>query len=311
MRSTKAWQLSAWVAQLLHKSMPMPWIITAQLGSDGCELPTPCSTNRDLRGKKISTMSPALGAARCCLSPVCAEGFQNDGRGPGRTSQALEPISSHFTASLWKTRSGSGQVPGAVPEHTAPCTGSPLICKLHPFDLASLWGSSLFPGTNLMEEPKQRLSEQQLQPGCPARKPRVLPGASGGSVGGTLHPQGASTFPKVSPALAAPATTRPPCSGAARGAEPCSPPQGCSSLHHVWGYPLEVHPGNRIQISFQSWKRATAKVSAFSFTAHRRTGACGRSHSECPEMCGIWRVFSPRNSQAGLGQEAAIWEELP
>lgn len=53
----------------------------AQLGSDGYVLATPYSTNkdRDQRGKEISPMSPALGAARCSLSPVCAEGFQNDG----------------------------------------------------------------------------------------------------------------------------------------------------------------------------------------------------------------------------------------
>lgn len=135
-------------------------------------------------------------------------------------------------------------------------------------------------------------SEQQLQAGCPARKARVLPGASGGSVGGTLHSQGTRTFPKVSPAPAAPATHP----GAAQGSEPCSPSQGFSSLHHAWGYPLEVHPGDRIQMSFQPWKRVTAKLSAFSLTAQIRAGACGRSHPECPEMCGLRRVFSPRNS---------------
>lgn len=91
-------------------------------------------------------------------------------------------------------------------EHAAPCIDSLLICKLHPLGLTSLWSSSLSPGTSPMEQPGQGLSEQQLQPGCPAREPRVLPGASGGSVGGTLHPQGTSTFPKGSPALAAPAT---------------------------------------------------------------------------------------------------------
>lgn len=126
--------------------MPLPWIIRAQLGSDGCVLATPYSTNkdRDQRHKEIAPMSPALGAARCCLSPVCAEGFQNDDPGPGRTGQAPEPILSHFTASLWKTGSGPGQVPRAAPVHAQdPCTGSLLICKLQPFGLASLWGSSL------------------------------------------------------------------------------------------------------------------------------------------------------------------------
>lgn len=53
------------------------------------------------------------------------------------------------------------------------------------------------------------------------------PGAagSGGSVGGTLHPRGTSTFPKASPAPHWPSTLpcQPHCSGAAHRGESCSP----------------------------------------------------------------------------------------
>lgn len=52
------------------------------------------------------------------------------------------------------------------------------------------------------------------------------PGAagSGGSVGGTLHPRGTSTFPKASPAPRWPSTLprQPHCSGAAHRGESCS-----------------------------------------------------------------------------------------
>lgn len=73
-----------------------------------------------------------------------------------------KPISSHFTASLWKPGVAQGRCREkalAVPKHAAPCTGSLLISKLHPFGLASLWGSSLFPGTSFTEQPEQGLSE--------------------------------------------------------------------------------------------------------------------------------------------------------
>lgn len=150
----------------------MPRVITARLGRDGH--PLSHKQGQGSQGQRDDTNVAWAGCCPVLLSPGYAEGFQNDGRGPGRTSRAPEPISSHFTASRWKTRSGSGQVPregSGCARACSPCPGSLLISKLHPFGLASLWGSSLFPGTKLMEQPEQGLSEHSSSLGVLPEKP--------------------------------------------------------------------------------------------------------------------------------------------
>lgn len=134
--------------------MPMSQIIMAWLGRDDCVLATLYSTNKDRhqRGKEMSPMSPALGDATCCLSTGCAEGFQNDGRGPGRTSRA--PEQTHFVSfhcqpmenQVWLGAGAerrlwlcpSMQPPAQVPCSSLSCThlGSPAFgaapCSLGP-----------------------------------------------------------------------------------------------------------------------------------------------------------------------------------
>lgn len=191
---------------------------------------------------------------------------------PARTGQCTtSPPPPTAPLAHGKQGLAQGRHPGktlALLLRAAPCT----VPKVHLKGLASLWGSSLALGPTRWNSQSNSLLEN----------PR-----SGGSVGGTLHPRGANTFPKVSPALAGPATC------------PTGPSESCSP------------PGGRVPVYFQPWKKAMAQLSASSQEHAADLGLAVGSCSEYPKPCGLERVSSQRSSQGGLCLDAAIWEEIP
>lgn len=117
-------------------------------------------------------------------------------------------------------------------------------------------------------------------------------------------------LPKGEPCPCRPSSLlhQPSSSGAAHGGDPCSPFK--ASLP-------SITPGDflqefeRVQVSFQPWKKAITSLVLSPQQHIAELGLAVGSHPKYPGTCGLWRVSSWRSRQAGLCQDAIIWEELP
>lgn len=202
----------------------------------------------------------------------------------------------------------------AVPVHAPLCTGSLLICKVHAIGLASFWGSSLSSGTGMMDQPEQGRALSAAAPAWVSCWKTPGAAGSGGSVGGTLHPRGASpSLPKGEPCPCRPSNLPhwPSPSGAAHGVEPRSPLKASPPFTAPGDILWELSLGPEFECPSSPGRRTRPSLVPPPRQHTAELGLGAGSHPECPERRGLWRVSSQRSSQAGLCQDAAIWEELP